>query len=304
MTRRPLYRFRDRVLHEEYENHHFPGDTQQLNNGLPIPGIGYGTYLAPDDTTGARSILDALEAGYHLIDTASVYGNEKTVGRAVRESGLPREEIFITSKVWNTDQGYETTLNAFEASLDRLQTDYLDLYLIHWPIPAGYEEDYRKLNRETWKAMERLYRDGRAKAIGVSNFLPHHLEALMEHADIMPMVNQLEINPTYHQEEAVAFCREHHILVESWGPLARGGALEEPILCRIADKHKKSVAQICLRWELQRGIVPLPKSVHADRIRTNLDIFNFSLDGEDMALIDTLDAPGHYSIHPDHLSEE
>ncbi|WP_302016072.1 aldo/keto reductase [uncultured Akkermansia sp.] len=282
----------------------FPGDTQQLNNGLPMPGIGYGTYLAPDDTAGVRSILDALEAGYRLIDTASVYGNEKTVGRAVRESDLPREEIFITSKVWNTDQGYETTLNAFEASLDRLQTDYLDLYLIHWPIPAGYEEDYRKLNRETWKAMERLYRDGRVKAIGVSNFLPHHLEALMEHADIMPMVNQLEINPTYHQEEAVAFCREHHILVESWGPLARGGALEEPILRRMADKHKKSVAQICLRWELQCGIVPLPKSVHADRIRTNLDIFNFSLDEGDMALIETLDSPGHYSIHPDHLSEE
>lgn len=269
-----------------------------------MPGIGYGTYLAPDDTAGVRSILDALEAGYRLIDTASVYGNEKTVGRAVRESDLPREEIFITSKVWNTDQGYETTLNAFEASLDRLQTDYLDLYLIHWPIPAGYEEDYRKLNRETWKAMERLYRDGRVKAIGVSNFLPHHLEALMEHADIMPMVNQLEINPTYHQEEAVAFCREHHILVESWGPLARGGALEEPILRRMADKHKKSVAQICLRWELQCGIVPLPKSVHADRIRTNLDIFNFSLDEGDMALIETLDSPGHYSIHPDHLSEE
>lgn len=282
----------------------FPGDTQQLNNGLTMPGIGYGTYLAPDDTAGVRSILDALEAGYRLIDTASVYGNEKTVGRAVRESGLPREEIFLTSKVWNTDQGYETTLNAFEASLDRLQTDYLDLYLIHWPIPAGYEEDYRKLNRETWKAMERLYRDGRVKAIGVSNFLPHHLEALMEHADIMPMVNQLEINPKYHQEEAVDFCREHHILVESWGPLARGGVLEEPILCRIADKHKKSVAQICLRWELQCGIVPLPKSVHADRIRTNLDIFNFSLDEGDMALIETLDSPGHYSLHPDHLSEE
>ncbi len=281
-----------------------PGDTQRLSNGLPMPVIGYGTYLAPDDTAGARSILDALEAGYRLIDTASVYGNEKTVGRAVRESSVPREEIFITSKVWNTDQGYDTTLGAFDASLNRLGMDYLDLYLIHWPIPAGYEEDYRKLNRETWKAMERLYKEGQVKAIGVSNFLPHHLEALMEEADIMPMVNQLEINPRYHQTETVAFCREHGILVESWGPLARGGVLEEPVLRRIADKHKKSVAQICLRWELQRGIVPLPKSMHADRIRANLDVFDFSLDGEDMALIETLDAPGHYSIHPDHLSEE
>lgn len=281
-----------------------PGDTQRLSNGLPMPVIGYGTYLAPDDTAGARSILDALEAGYRLIDTASVYGNEKTVGRAVRESSVPREKIFITSKVWNTDQGYDTTLGAFDASLNRLGMDYLDLYLIHWPIPAGYEEDYRKLNRETWKAMERLYKEGQVKAIGVSNFLPHHLEALMEEADIMPMVNQLEINPRYHQTETVAFCREHGILVESWGPLARGGVLEEPVLRRIADKHKKSVAQICLRWELQRGIVPLPKSMHADRIRANLDVFDFSLDGEDMALIETLDAPGHYSIHPDYYSEE
>ena len=281
-----------------------PGDTQRLSNGLPMPGIGYGTYLAPDDTAGARSIVDALEAGYRLIDTASVYGNEKTVGRAVRESSIPREEIFITSKVWNTDQGYDATLAAFDASLNRLGMDYLDLYLIHWPIPAGYEEDYRKLNRETWKAMERLYKEGQVKAIGVSNFLPRHLEALMEEADVIPMVNQLEINPKYHQTEAVAFCREHGILVESWGPLGRGRALEEPILCRIANKYKKSVAQICLRWELQRGLVPLPKSVHADRIRANLDVFDFSLDGEDMALIETLDSPGHYSIHPAHLSEE
>lgn len=195
-----------------------PGDTQRLSNGLPIPGIGYGTYLAPDDTSGTRSILDALEAGYRLIDTASVYGNEKTVGRAVRESSIPREEIFITSKVWNTDQGYESTLSAFDASLNRLETDYLDLYLIHWPIPAGYEKDYKELNRETWKAMERLYKEGQARAIGVSNFLPRHLEALMEQADTIPMVNQLEINPRYHQTEAVAFCREHGILVESWGP--------------------------------------------------------------------------------------
>lgn len=216
-----------------------PGDTQRLSNGIPIPGIGYGTYLAPDDMSGTRSILDALEAGYRLIDTASVYGNEKTVGRAVRESSIPREEIFITSKVWNTDQGYETTLSAFDASLNRLGTDYLDLYLIHWPIPAGYEKDYRELNRETWKAMERLYKEGQARAIGVSNFLPRHLEALMEQADTIPMVNQLEINPRYHQTEAVAFCREHGILVESWGPLARGGILEEPVLRRIADKHKK-----------------------------------------------------------------
>lgn len=281
-----------------------PADTQLLNNGLPMPGIGYGTYLAPDDAAGVSSVLDALEAGYRLIDTASIYGNEKTVGRAIRESSVMREEIFLTSKVWNTDQGYETTLGAFEASANRLQTDHLDLYLVHWPIPAGYVGDYRDLNRKTWKAMERLYREGRVKAIGVSNFLPHHLEALMEHADIMPMVNQLEINPRYHQEETVSFCREHGILVESWGPLARGGALEDPILLRIADKHDKTTAQICIRWILQRGIVPLPKSVHAGRIRANLDVFNFSLDEEDMALIKSLDAPGHYSIHPDHLSEE
>lgn len=281
-----------------------PGDTHRLNNGLPMPGIGYGTYLAPDNDAGVRSILEALDAGYRLIDTASVYGNEQTVGRAVRESSIPREEIFITSKVWNTDQGYETTLSAFDASLNRLGTDYLDLYLIHWPIPAGYEKDYRELNRETWNAMEQLYREGRVKAIGVSNFLPGHLDSLMERAEIMPMVNQLEINPRYHQTETVSFCRENGILVESWGPLARGGALEEPLLRRIADKHRKSVAQICLRWALQRGIVPLPKSVHATRIRANLDIFNFSLDEEDMALIDMLNAPGNYSIHPDYYSEE
>ena len=281
-----------------------PGDTHRLNNGLPMPGIGYGTYLSPDDEAGVRSILDALEAGYRLIDTDSLYGNADTVGRAVRESALPREEIFITSKIWNTDQGYDSTLRAFDASMQLLQMDYLDLYLIHWPVPAGHADDYRQLHRETWKAMEQLYRDGRIKAIGVSNFLPHHLEALMDRAEVMPMVNQLEINPRYHQTATAAFCRENGILVESWGPLARGGALEEPILRRIADKHNKSVAQICIRWVLQRGIVPLPKSAHKNRIRANLDVFDFSLDGEDMALIETMDAPGNYSIHPDYLSEE
>ena len=160
-----------------------PGDTHRLNNGLPMPGIGYGTYLSPDDEAGVRCILDALEAGYRLIDTASLYGNEDTVGRAVRESALLREEIFITSKIWNTDQGYDSTLRAFDASMQLLQMDYLDLYLIHWPVPAGHADDYRQLNRETWKAMEQLYRDGRIKAIGVSNFLPHHLEALMDRAE-------------------------------------------------------------------------------------------------------------------------
>ena len=277
-----------------------------LYTGETIPAVGLGTFGS--DKYGPEQVSEAvygsIKAGYRLIDTASLYGNEDTVGRAVRESALLREEIFITSKIWNTDQGYDSTLRAFDASMQLLQMDYLDLYLIHWPVPAGHADDYRQLNRETWKAMEQLYRDGRIKAIGVSNFLPHHLEALMDRAEVMPMVNQLEINPRYHQTATAAFCRENGILVESWGPLARGGALEEPILRRIADKHNKSVAQICIRWVLQRGIVPLPKSAHKNRIRANLDVFDFSLDGEDMALIETMDAPGNYSIHPDYLSEE
>ena len=278
-------------------------DTYLLHNGVAIPCVGYGTCDTDGEVT-VRSVKCALQAGYRLIDTAMVYKNEESVGKGIRESGVPREEITVVSKLWNYDHSYEKAKKSFQESLERLGLDYLDLYLIHWPIPKNEQKNYIENNRETWKAFEELYHEGKIKAIGVSNFLPRHLEALMEQADTIPMVNQLEINPRYHQTEAVAFCREHGILVESWGPLARGGVLEEPVLRRIADKHTKSVAQICIRWELQRGIVPLPKSVHADRIKANLDIFGFSLDGEDMALIDTLDAPGHYSIHPDHLSEE
>ena len=277
-----------------------PGDTQRLSNGLPIPGIGYGTYLAPDDTSGTRSILDALEAGYRLIDTASVYGNEKTVGRAVRESSIPREEIFITSKVWNNERGYQKTLNAFAKTLADLQLDYLDLYLIHWPASSSRFSNWEELNLETWRAITDLHKSGRIRAIGVSNFLPHHLAALMG-TEVPPMVNQIEFHPGQMQHETVKFCRRNAILVEAWSPLGSGRLLANPLLSSIAAKYNKSVAQLCVRWCLQHEVLPLPKSVTPARIAENADVFDFSIAEDDMAAIDNMTHVGGSGLHPDHV---
>ena len=245
-----------------------------------------------DEKELSEAIRVALEAGYRHFDTAMIYENEAILGQALKKSGLPREELFLTSKVWNYDHGYEQTKNAFQASLDRLGTDYLDLYLIHW-ASADYIE--------TWKAMEELYNAGKIKAIGVSNFQIHHLEDLMAHTEIIPMINQVETHPAFPQDELRAFMAQHAIIHEAWGPLGQGknDLLAQPVLLELAEKHGKSPAQIVLRWHIERGVVVIPKSVTPIRIRENRDIFDFSLSTEDMDKIATLNTGERYSADPD-----
>lgn len=262
-------------------------DTFTLSNGVKIPCIGFGTYLATGETA-ISSVKEALKLGYRHIDTASLYKNETEIGQAIRESGIPRSEIFVTGKLWNTDQGYHSTLKAFDDCLNRLGFDYLDLYLIHWPVPEGHEEDYKTLNAETWQAFEKLYKEKKIKAIGVSNFKTEHLKSLMNNAKIQPMINQLEIHPCHNQTETVNFCKQNNIIVEAWSPLMRGKALDFPELIEISEKHSKSVAQICLRWELQHNILPIPKSVTPERIKENSQIFDFELSDTEMEIIDNI----------------
>ena len=274
-------------------------DTFQLNNGVTIPCVGYGTYKTPIDET-EKVVLEALKIGYRHIDTAAFYGNEKGVGEAVRKSGIPREEIFVTSKVWNSNRGYEKTKKAFEDTMKELGFDYLDLYLIHWPANRKQFGDQAKsINANTWKAMEELYAEGKIKAIGLSNFLPHHIEELMETAAIKPMVNQIELHPGWLQPEVVDYCHKNDIVVEAWSPLGRKTILENETLVEIAGKYNKSTAQICLRWVLQHDVVPLPKSVTQSRIQKNTEIFDFVLDEEDMEIIDCLHDIGGRCALPD-----
>lgn len=249
----------------------------RLNNGVEIPQVGFGVFLIPETETKA-AVATALEAGYRHIDTAKLYQNEAEVGEAIAESGIPREEIFVTTKVWNSEQGYEPAIASFEASLDRLGLQVLDLLLIHWPVPD--------LDRyvETWQAFEKLYADGRVRAIGVSNFHVPHLQRLFDEATVVPAVNQIELHPQLPQDELRAFHAQHGIVTEAWSPLARGGAvLSDPTVTAIADRVGKSPAQVVLRWSLQLGNVVLPRSVTPSRIAENLELFDFSLTEEDMA---------------------
>ena len=266
-------------------------DRAVLHNGVQMPWVGLGVYKAEDGDEVIQSIKWALDAGYRSIDTASLYNNETGVGQAIAESNVPREEIFITTKVWNTDQGYEKTLAAFDASLERLGLDYVDLYLIHWPVPGKY--------KETWKALEKIYNEGRVKAIGVSNFKQHHLEDLMREAEIKPMVNQVEYHPRLSQEKLLAFCKEQGIQLEAWRPLLKGEIFEEPTLVELADKYNKSVAQIILRWDLQNGVVTIPKSVTQHRIEENIELFDFELSNEDMTRISALNQDKRNGADPD-----
>ncbi|MBS3771508.1 MAG: aldo/keto reductase [Bacteroidales bacterium] len=267
--------------------------TTTLSNGVRMPYFGLGVYsMNNEEVTSA--VHRALETGYRLIDTASVYGNEEGVGKAVRESDLPREEVFVTSKVWNTDQGYERTLKAFDKSMNRLGLDYLDLYLIHWPVSDLY--------KDTWKALEKLYNEGRIRAIGVSNFLIHHLKDLMEDAEITPMVNQVEFHPHLVQQELHDFCQKNQIQSEAWAPLMRGKVNEIPLLKGLAEKYEKTPAQIVLRWDLQKGVATIPKSSNPERIRSNADIFDFELSEGDVKRIDDLEQGGEERVtgeHPD-----
>ena len=266
--------------------------TFRLHNGVQMPYLGLGVYLADEGEMVQNAVGWALEAGYRHIDTASAYLNEAGVGKAIRGSGLDRNSVFVTSKVWNTDQGYESTLEAFEKSLERLGMEHLDLYLIHWPVAGKY--------RETWRALEKLYREGRIRAIGVSNFLRHHLEDLLQSAEIVPMVNQMEFHPFLVQQELLDFCKAKGIQYEAWSPLMRGAVVQVPEIEALARKYGKTEAQIVLRWNLQKGVVTIPKSANKERIAANAGIFDFELSPEDMARIDGLDRSHRIGPHPDH----
>lgn len=272
-----------------------------LNNGVQIPDIGFGTWQTPDGKTAIQAVLCALENGYRHIDTAAVYGNEESVGKAIRMSGIAREDLFVTTKVWNTERGYERTLKAFEQSLKKLDMDYIDLYLIHWPAVAKHFSDWKELNAETWRALEYLYEKGKVKAIGVSNFLVPHLEALHETAEILPMVNQIEFHPGYMQPETVVYCQDHGILIEAWSPLGTGKMLNNEMLKEIAANYGVSVAQLCIRWILQKGHLPLPKSVTPERIRQNREVYSFEISAEDEKVIDQLPYIGGSGLYPEEV---
>ena len=269
-----------------------PKDRITLRNGYGIPCLGFGTWKMPDGEVGIDAVHQALHDGYRHIDTAAAYDNEGTVGKALASGGVSREDVFVTTKVWNTDRGYDATLKAFEESRAKLHLDYVDLYLIHWPAAKGAEADWQRTNQETWRALETLYLDGLVRAIGVSNFKVRHLTRLIEQADIVPMVNQIELHPGLNQDETVSYCKEQHILVEAWGPLAQGKIFGNAEMQAIADRYGKNIAQIALRWILQRGILPLPKSVTRERIVSNAELFDFSLSPEDIKLIDRIRCEG------------
>lgn len=265
-------------------------NTYQLNNGVEIPVLGFGTFKAKDGEEAYGAVLEALKAGYRHIDTAAIYQNEESVGQAIKDSGVPREELFVTTKLWNSQQTYEQARQAFEESLEKLGLDYLDLYLIHWPNPKPLRENdaWKTRNAEVWRAMEDLYQEGKIRAIGVSNFLPHHLDALLETATILPAVNQVRLAPGVYQEEVVAYCREKGILLEAWGPFGQGELFDSKQVQEIAANHGKSVAQIALAWSLAEGFLPLPKSVTASRIQANLDCFEIELSQEERETLKTI----------------
>jgi len=272
-----------------------------LSNSYKIPNIGFGTFRTPRGEETEKSVLNAIKLGYRHIDCAAAYGNEKSVGEAISKSGVAREELFITSKLWNDDKGYENTIAAFNRTLEDLQINYLDLYLIHWPIAKASKNNWQEVNNESWRALEDLYKQGKIKAIGVSNFLKHHLKSLMETAKIQPMVNQIEFHPGMLQKETVAFCEKHNILIEAWAPFSNGQILNNPVLKEIADQYEKSVAQITLRWIIQKGIVPLSKSVTPERIKNNLEVFDFEISSKDAERIDNLTNCGGSGLHPDEV---
>lgn len=275
-------------------------DSFVLSNGYRIPCIGFGTWQTPNGGTAVSAVKAAIKNGYRHIDAAAVYANETSVGKGISESGINRSDLFVTSKVWNSERGYKKTLNAFAKTLADLQLDYLDLYLIHWPASSSRYSNWEELNLETWRAMTDLHKSGKIRAIGVSNFLPHHLAALME-SEVPPMVNQIEFHPGQMQHETVPFCRKNSILVEAWSPLGSGRLLSSPLLASIAAKYNKSVAQLCIRWCLQHEVLPLPKSVTPARIAENADVFDFSIAEDDMAAIDNMANVGGSGLHPDHV---
>jgi 2,5-diketo-D-gluconate reductase A len=269
--------------------------TITLNDGNTIPQLGFGVFKVDPDKT-SRVVSEAFEVGYRHIDTAKIYGNEEGVGHAIKTSGIDRDELFITTKLWNADQGYDSGLDAFEKSLGRLQLDYVDLYLIHWPAPAN--DNYV----EAWKALEKIRESGRAKSIGVSNFTVEHLTRLLSETDVVPAVNQIELHPEFQQREITAFGREHGIATEAWSPLAHGALLKDPGVQAIADAHGKSLAQVILRWHIQLGNIIFPKSNSRDRIVENFEIFDFELSDAEQQSITDLEKNGRVGGHPDEVN--
>lgn len=272
-------------------------DTTTLHNGVKMPWFGIGVFKVEEGPELVHAVRAAIKNGYRSIDTAAIYGNEEGVGQGIREgiqeAGITREDLFVTSKVWNADLGYESTFQAYETSLKKLGLDYLDLYLIHWPVEGKY--------KEAWRALETLYKAGKIKAIGVSNFQTHHLEELMKDAEIKPMVNQVEYHPRLTQKEVQTFCQEHGIQLEAWSPLMQGLLLNNEVLTEIATKYNKSVAQVILRWDLQRGVVTIPKSTKEHRIIENANVFDFELTKEDMERIDDLNQNHRVGPDPDNF---
>ncbi|MUG45884.1 aldo/keto reductase [Paenibacillus woosongensis] len=268
-------------------------DKTTLHNGVKMPWFGIGVFKVEEGPELVHAVKTAIKHGYRSVDTAAIYENEEGVGQGIREgmkeAGISREDLFVTSKVWNTDLGYESAIAAYETSLKKLGLEYLDLYLIHWPVEGKY--------KDAWRALETLYKEGRVKAIGVSNFQIHHLEDLMKEAEIKPMVNQVEYHPRLTQKELQSFCQEHGIQLEAWSPLMQGQLLDHQVLKEIADKYGKSIAQVILRWDLQNGVVTIPKSTKEHRIVENATVFDFELTDEDMQRIDELNQ--NYRVGPD-----
>ncbi|MDR2617519.1 MAG: aldo/keto reductase [Treponema sp.] len=273
-----------------------------FSNGVKIPSIGFGTWQTPDGDVCVSSVKAAIGAGYRHIDTAAAYGNEESVGAAISQAGVPRKELFITTKLWNQDHGYEATLKAFESSMKKLGLDYLDLYLIHWPNPVKFRDNWQEANAGTWKAFEELYKAGRVRSIGISNFHKRHIEPLLKTASVAPMVNQIRLCPGDTQDEVVEYCRKRNMVLEAYSPLGIGKIFDVPEMKVLAEKYGKSIAQICIRWSLQMGFLPLPKSVTPQRIRENLDVFGFKLAEDDVKLIAGLKGCVGYSSDPDTTS--
>ena len=274
-------------------------DKYTLLNGVRIPVIGFGTWQTPGDKTGTDAVVTALQAGYRHIDTAQGYRNEQMVGEALKISGVRREEVFITSKLDNPMHGYDNTMSSFEETLKKLDTDYVDLFVIHWPNPLQYRSSWQRTNAETWKAFEELYEAGKIKAIGISNFRQHHIDELMKSAKIPPMVNQIRLCPGETQRELVKYCRQRDMLLEAYSPLGTGRIFTVEQMKALSVKYNKTIAQICIRWSLQNGWLPLPKSVTAARIRENLDVFDFELSKDDADLIAGLTGCVGLSMDPD-----
>jgi methylglyoxal/glyoxal reductase len=268
-------------------------DNTVLSNGVHMPWVGLGVFKVEDGEEVTNAVKLAIHHGYRSIDTASFYDNEEGVGKAIREADIPREHLFITTKVWNSDQGYDSTLKAFDLSLKKLGLEYLDLYLIHWPVKGKY--------KDTWRALETLYKQGKVRAIGVSNFQIHHLEDIIRDGEITPMVNQVEYHPSLTQEELHDYCKQQGIQLEAWSPLKKGRLMNDETIVSLAGKYQKTPAQILLRWDLQNGVVTIPKSTKEHRIKENANIFDFEIEQEDMNLISSLNQNERTGADPDHF---